>query len=500
MNGRPFDKLLSNCGNPLFVPLLPPFRRASACSVFGGFTTPTDILNHFAPVVRCPQTWYWKTIMGFVRPIVCILVLVAVACGQQAPTPDAAPDASSKPATPSFSPSPILTPSPTFTPVPSATLTPAVPARLPIPNATATPTVERIGEIKGHGYAPPDVRYQAWNSDLIARVRHLSVEPSFRINSRADPEERYGATLHFSFSIIETLWGTPPGDVVVVEYSVYGHEPTKAQAIEQAKKSIASLRDARLEWWNKREAIIFLDDLRFAGGKLSEISTGAHYSFANHIGCPSHSSCLNWRIGYNDSYPNWVWLPIVEQDASLEVPDSERMFRVVVDSYDTYESRVASASLAEIKAILKAYRSEEGWHWRHVERYRPLWEAKGSDSYSFVYSAVIVYTWDVHHYERTFFPAQKIFVRNGEVVEVFFVEDVDLGDEVWPAGSRIELDKIDGPFSNLPTIETFFWHYAESSAGVSFDYEFGYPTTVTLDFGDGVVISFYASDYTPLDK
>ena len=429
-----------------------------------------------------------------------MLILVAVGCGQQAPTPDAAPDSSSKPATPSSSPTPILTPSPTFTLVPPATLTPAVPTGLPIPNATATPTVARIGEIKGHGYAPPNVRYQAWNSDLIARVRHLSVEPSFRTNSSADSKYSYIPTAHFSFSIIEPLRGTPAGDVVVVEYSFAPGRPTKAQAIDEAEKWIASRHD---EWWNEREAIIFLDDLRFGGGGVSEISTGAQYSFADHFSCPSHSSCFSWRIGNNDFYGNWVWLPFIEQDASPDVRDSERMFRVVVDSYDTYANRVANASLAEIKAILKAYRSEEDGRWQYADRYRSLWEAKGSDSYSFVFSAVNAYTWDVYHYERTLIPAQRIFVRNGEVVEAFFLEDVDLGDKVLPAGSRIDFEEM----GDSPTIETLVWDLAEGWArgsqyytDVSFDYEFGYPTAITTEEADGSEMLFFASEYTPLDK
>ena len=52
---------------------------------------------------------------------------------------------------------------------------------------------------------------------------------------------------------------------MVVEYSVFGGGPTRAQAIEEAKKWIASERDA---WWNKQEAIIFLDDLRLVPSRL----------------------------------------------------------------------------------------------------------------------------------------------------------------------------------------------------------------------------------------
>ena len=334
---------------------------------------------------------------------------------------------------------------------------------------------------------------------MIARVRHLSVEPYFRTSSSYS----YIPTVHFSFSIIEPLRGTPAGDVVVVEYSVFGRVSTKTQAIEEAKEWIASARD---EWWNEREAIIFLDDLRLGGGGVSEISTGAQYSFADHFICNDHGiygSCFTWRIANNDFYSNWVWLPFIEQDASPDVPDSERMFRVVVDSYDHYANRVANASLAEIKAILKAYRLEEDGRWQYADRYRSLWEAKGSDSYSFVFSAVNAYTWDVHHYERTLIPAQRIFVRNGEVVEAFFLEDVDLGDKVLPAGSRIDFEEM----GDSPTIETLVWDLAEGWArgsqyytDVSFDYEFGYPTAITTEEADGSEMLFFASEYTPLDN
>ena len=395
---------------------------------------------------------------------------------------------------------PILTPLPTFTPVPPATLALAAPARLPIPNATASPNVVRIGEIKGYGYAPLNVRNQAVDSDLIARVRHVSAEPSFRINSGADPEYRYRPYAHFSFSIIEPLKGTPAGDVVVVEYSLYSGMPTKAQAIEEAKKWIASERDV---WWNKREAIIFLDDLRFAGGKVSEISSGAYYSFANHFRCDDHSMCTEWGIRVNNSYANWVWLPFIGEDASLEVPDSERMFRVVVDPYevDSYGYHASAfASLADIKAILETYGADGTVARRaYVGRQLLLWEAKGSDSYSFVSSGV-------DDGGRTFFPAIKIVVRNGEVVEAFFAEDVDRWGKVWPAGSRIEPEKMNGYGSNLPTLETLFWFLAEMWASghqlitdVSFDYEFGYPTAIRLKSNNGTESFAYASDYTPLD-
>lgn len=319
----------------------------------------------------------------------------------------------------------------------------------------------------------------------------MSVEPSFRIDSGADPEYRYDPYVHFSFSIIEPLKGTA-GDVVVVEYVVSLGMPTEAQAIEKAKKWIASERDV---WWYKREAIIFLDDLRFAGSKVSEISTGAHYSFANHCG----SSCYGeWRIRSNNSYNNWVWLPYIGQDATLEIPDSERMFRVVVDpDDDSYEHRVGFASLADIKAILEAY-GADGTLARatYIDQRRLLWEARSSESYSFVYSVA---------YEDgriALYPAIKIVVRNGEVVEAFFAEDVEREGKVWPAGSRIEPEMMND--YDLPTLEldTFFWHLAQGWVyrnrvvpDVSFDNEFGYPTAIRLRNGDVI----YVSGYTPLD-
>ena len=421
--------------------------------------------------------------MGFVRSTVCILILVAVGCGQQAPSPDDAPAPSSKLATspssltsapiPSPSPTPILTPPPTFAPY--------------------WRTVERNGEIEGYGYALHNVKLQAEGSDLIARVRHVSVEPSFRINPGADPEHRYSPYIHFSFSIIELLRGTPAGDVVVVEYSVAGLKTTKAQAIEEAKKWIASERDA---WWNKRDAIIFLDDLRFERwGKISELSTGAHYSFADHFSCGDHDSCYSWHIGGNDSYPSWVWLPSVGQYASLEVPDSERMFRVAVVPYGAidYELQISPASLANIKAILEPHWSKAHVRADDFARHRLLWEVKGSDSYSYVYSGV-------DEEGHPLFPTQRIVVRNGEAVEAFYTEDNEEGGVVYPAGTRIEPKK-NPQIIDIPTLEDTIWHFAEqwprepSVRDVSFDYEFGYPTAIR--WGDSFL---YASEYTPLEN
>ena len=338
---------------------------------------------------------------------------------------------------------------------------------------------------------------------MIARVRYLLVEPSFGTNPYNDESERrYLPYVHFSFSIIEPLKGTPVGDVVVVEYSVARGRPTKAQAIEEAEKWIASERDA---WWNKQEAIIFLDDLRFVnwrGRVISELSTGAHYSFANHFSCSGHGSCGTWSIGANDSYGSWVWLPSVGQDASLEVPDSERMFRVVVVPYgaNTYKHRIAPASLANIKAILEAHWSDYNVRAHYFDRHRSLWEAKGSDSYSYVYSGVF-------NEGRTFYPAERIVVRNGEAVEAFLAEDVDLGDNVWPAGSRIDPEKMNGHASDLLTLETSMWSLAKSWASgsqfitdVSFDYEFGYPNAIRVEYNDGTESFVYASEYTPLEN
>ena len=326
----------------------------------------------------------------------------------------------------------------------------------------------------------------------------MSVEPSYRINSYADPEYRYGAYVHFSFGIIETLWGTPPGDVVVVEYSVPGGGPTRAQAIEQAKKWIASERDA---WWNKQEAIIFLDDPRLVGRTyVSEISTGAHYRFADYFSCGDHDGqCDTWYIWTNDSYPSWVWLPSVGQDASLEVPDSERMFHVVVVPYgaNTYEHRIAPASLANIKAVLEAHWSKDWVRAEYVIRHRALWEAKGSDSYSFVFSIGN----EGGHISYT----EKIVVRNGEIVEVFSAEDGDQWVRVWPDESR--------PNAVPPgvTLErsSFVWDAILQRiigenwpiTDVSFDYEFGYPTALRwFRLKDEPDEFLYISEYTPLDN
>ena len=334
----------------------------------------------------------------------------------------------------------------------------------------------------------------------------MLVEPSFGTNPyNDDPDRRYLPYVHFSFSIIEPLKGKPVGDVVVVEYYVARGRPTKAQAIEEAEKWIASERD---EWWNKQEAIIFLDDARFIKHKFAEHnyvpenSTGAHYRFADHFSCNDFGQCATWHIGANDSYFSWVWLPLVGQDASLEVPDSERMFRVLVVPYGTnrYELQIAPASLANIKAILEAHWSDYDVRANDFARHRLLWEAKGSDSYSYVESGVV-------SGGRSFFPARKIVVRNGEAVEAFFVEDVGLSGKVWPAGSRIDPEKMDDYGSNLPTLETLMWDLAESWArgsqsitDVSFDYEFGYPNAIRVEPNNGDESFVYASEYTPLDN
>ena len=427
--------------------------------------------------------------MGFVRPAVCVLILAAVGCGQQVLSPDDAPTPPSKPAASpsSLASAPIPSPSPTPTPSPSPTPTPA----------PYWQRVERNGEIEGYGYVPDFVDMQATWSDLIARVRLLSVEPSYRIFSSTAPERRYLPYVHFSFGIIETLWGNPLGDVVVVEYRVYGGEPTEAQAIEQAKKWIASERDA---WWNKQEAIIFLDDLRFVPQDYApEIATGAHYRFADHFSCGDNSSCGTWYIGANDSYPSWVWLPFVGQDASLEVPDSERMFHVVVVPYRAidYELQIAPASLANIKAILEPHWSKDWVRGIYLDKHRNLWESKGSDSYSFVSS--------FGDEDGRLLSTEKIVVRNGEVVEVFSTEDGDQWVKVWPDGSR------PNAVPSAKTLErsSFIWDDIWQRIirenwpinDVSFDYEFGYPTALRFfRLKDEPDVFLYISEYTPLEN
>ena len=280
---------------------------------------------------------------------------------------------------------------------------------------------------------------------------------------------------------------------MVVEYSVHGSGPTKAQAIEEAKKWIASECDA---WWNKKEAIIFLEDLRFVGGEKPENSKGAHYRFADRVICPSHSDCFSWHIGDDNFFGTWVWLPFVGQDASLEVPDSERMFHVVVVPYgaSTREHWIAPASLANIKEILEpfqeAYWSKAHVRAEYVHRHRDLWEKKGSDNYSFVFSIV--------EDGRTL-ATRKIVVRNGEVVEIFSAEDGAQWVKVWPNESETEYDR-----TTLETQETSSmlgiavnnWLRSDwPITDLSFDYEFGYPTAA-LFVPD---LRLYASEYTPLD-
>ena len=284
---------------------------------------------------------------------------------------------------------------------------------------------------------------------------------------------------------------------MVVEYRVYGGEPTEAQAIEQAKKWIASERDA---WWNKQEAIIFLDDLRFVPQDYApEIATGAHYRFADHFSCGDHGSCYTWHIGANDSYPSWVWLPFVGQDASLEVPDSERMFHVVVVPYRAidYELQIAPASLANIKAILEPHWSKDWVRGIYLDRHRNLWESKGSDSYSFVSS--------FGDEDGRLLSTEKIVVRNGEVVEVFSTEDGDQWVKVWPDGSR------PNAVPSAKTLErsSFIWDDIWQRIirenwpinDVSFDYEFGYPTALRFfRLKDEPDVFLYISEYTPLEN
>ena len=445
------------------------------------------------------------------RTVVCVLLVLVVgtsACWLTNDDPQQTPIApvvrtlpSPTPAlTPTATPTPTLTPTPTATPAPTLTPTSTATATPPV-EPTRTPTYARTGEIKGYGYAPVCVDAQVGLSDLIARVRHLSLEPSFRVVPRADPEIRYSPHVHFSFSVIEPLKGTPAGDVVVVEYSVSNRVPTKARALEKAEERIASNHDA---WWNKREAIIFLDDLRFAGGKISEPSSGAHYSFADHesYGTPPGCGYGEWSLHWNEAYRNWIWLPFEGQDASLEVPDSERMVQVEVDPYegDSHEDHVAVlVSLADIKAIIDTYwsRSHVG-RIRYLYRQRDLWETKSADSYSFVYSFV--------ENGRTVIPAQEIVVRNREAVAAVLVEDVDEEGKVRPAGFRVEIEPGNNS-SSLELEESHFWSLALGwarrtswIADVSFDYEFGYPTTIRIEERSGTESFFYISDYAPLDN
>ena len=245
-----------------------------------------------------------------------------------------------------------------------------------------------------------------------------------------------------------------------------------------------------------------MEDLRFVNwGEIPEISTGPHYRFAGGVGsCKdnfhSSSTCPYWRIGDDNSFGTWVWLPFVGQDASLEVPDSERMFQVVVVPYgaNTEEHRTAPASLANIKAILEpfqeAYWSTIDARSEYVDRHLDLWEANGSDSYSFVFSIVE---------DGRILTTEKRVVRNGEVVEVFSAEDGAQWVKVWPDGSETKYD-----WTTLETQETssMFGIAVQNwlsndwpITDLSFDYEFGYPTAAVFVPG----MRLYASDYTPLD-
>ncbi len=167
------------------------------------------------------------------------------------------------------------------------------------------------------------------------------------------------------------------------------------------------------------------------------------------------------------------------------------MFRVVVKPYGADNYGIGIASLADIKAILETYWSERYARNAYFNRHRLLWDAKGSDSYSYVYSGM----------REEVIASERVIVRNGEAVEAFYTEDFEEGGVVYPAGTRIEAN-------NTPTLEKFFWYYAEvwgsgiasAITDVTFDYEFGYPSAFTLDFAEEGKWFFYASDYTPLDN
>ena len=75
----------------------------------------------------------------------------------------------------------------------------------------------------------------------------------------------------------------------------------------------------------------------------------------------------------------------------------------------------------------------------YVDRQRLLWETKGSDSYSYVYSGV-------DEEGHPLFPTQRIVVRNGEAVEAFYTQDYEEGGVVYPAGTKIEP-------RNVPTLD-----------------------------------------------
>ena len=91
----------------------------------------------------------------------------------------------------------------------------------PSPNPAPTPTWSlpprlQSEEVNGYGYAPRNVEEQTVRSDLIVRVQHLSTEPSARANPHRERE--YWPYVHFTFRVIEALWGTPVDEVIVVEY------------------------------------------------------------------------------------------------------------------------------------------------------------------------------------------------------------------------------------------------------------------------------------------
>lgn len=424
----------------------------------------------------------------------------SVSSARFAPTSTTTPVATPTPV-PTPTPNPTATPAPTPTAVPKDTSTPT-PVQQSYEEWPTAPTPEPNREVIGYGYAPYEIENQLFHTDLVAWVKPLSVEPSFKVSTGGRTDPTYYPYVNITLSVIESLWGYPVSDTIVVEYPLSRKYGEEAHAMRRAKEWIIARQN---EWWQNDEAIVFLSEIRLLGWPKDEIDTGAQYIIATGEDCWKYGPCSSWwDIDYNDQYQDfmWPWLPMVERVATSEEPYSEPVFRVKVTPYGAtrFEYITTVATLSNIRSIVQAL-TAKGTTVRggYLTRVYWIWEQKKSDNYSFVF-------WGTNlTYEPT--PPIKVIVRNGQAIEGFYVTAFEKDGVMYPAGSKV--DKND---QTLPTLEGPLWgwylvrHWLGSPmddgipiVNIKFDYEYGYPSEVVIDAGSHVV-GFHASDYTPLEE
>ena len=358
----------------------------------------------------------------------------------------------------------------------------------------------------GYGYASYKMVDQLMRTDLVAWVKPLSVEPSFKESTSRSTDPTYYPYVNITFSVIESLWGSPASDTIVVEYPLSKKYGEVAHAIERAKEWVIARQS---EWWQSDEAIVFLSEIRHLGWGENGTGTGAQYIIATGEECWKYGSCSSWwDIDYHDQESIWAWLPMVTQVATSEKPYSEPVFRVRVTPYGAtrFEYITAVATLSNIKSIVQALTSKGSLpRGEYYNRVRRLWEQNKNklDNYSFVF-------WQTNTAGESTHPI-KVVVRNGEAVEGVYATAFEKDGVVYPAGS-----KVDENYQTLPTLESSFWgwglalHWLGTTPGreddgtpivsMKFDYEYGYPSVAVIAFGEEYVTGFHASDYTPLEE